>query len=159
MSERLPVEFYAKFSLAVAALLALPAAWSFLSAIYFAATTGEVLVISLGRYETAREMVAWPNGWSRFVGPVLLFAALGVWGGSGKGSRMWWVSAALSTLGLVLLLFSKWFTSWHGTLWFMGLVAFIAVTLYAGNKFGRLAAYAIVVLVFGLILWRVVRGA
>jgi hypothetical protein len=159
MSESPAVHSYAKFSIALAALLALPATWSFFSAIYFAATTGEVLVISLGRYETAREMVAWPKGWARFVGPVVLVAAIGVWVASDKNSRMWWFSAALSALSLALLLFSRWFTSWDGAFWFIGVVVFISISLFIGNRYGRLAAYVFVVLVLALIFWRALGGA
>lgn len=161
MVDRKDVRFAAKLSLVLGALFALPAAWSLFSAIYSAVNTGEVMVISLGRYgthATAREMVAWPHGWSRFVGPVLLAAALWMWAGSGQSSRTWWIPALLSALGLVLLLFSKWFATWNGFLGFVGLCAFVSVALYVGNKLGRLAAYGFVLLSFSALLIFSLRG-
>jgi hypothetical protein len=155
MNEQPSLEFYAQFILALAGLLVLPAVWSFFSAAYFGATTGQVLVISIGRYETARESVAWVNGWARFVGPIVLVMSLGIWACSKKGARAWWVAVALALVGLFLLLFSKWFTTWHGVMFFAGLNAFIAVTLYAGNRYGRSVAYLIIALGLGFFLWRV----
>jgi len=160
MSEQPTITFYAKFTLAVAGVLVIPAVWSLFSAILSAATTGEVLVISLGRYETARELVSWTNGWARFAGPIAIVSALGLWVWSCEKERLaWWVAAVLSAFGLVLLLFSKWFTTWQGTVWFISILAFTAVTVYVGNKYGRVAAYAIVLLAFVSIFWRIASGA
>lgn len=151
---------YARFSLALAGVLLLPALWSFFSAIVSAVSTGQVLVISVGRTETARELVPWIYGWPRFAAPVIIAASLLLWLSSHRLHRSaWWLSAATSTVGLVLLLFSKWFTSWHGTIWFLGIAVFVAVTLYVGNRFGRLAALAIILLVFGALVWRITGAA
>ena len=156
MSEQPSLEFHAKFALAIAGILVFPAIWSFFSAIWSAATTGQVLVISVGRYETARSLVDWRSGWARFAGPVLLVGSLFLWGASGekKSRAWWWLAAALSTIGIALLLFSRWFTTVHGFSWFMGMLAFTATTLYVGNRFGRVAAILIVLLAFGFIAWR-----
>lgn len=156
MSDQPSPQFYAKFVLALAGLLLVPAAWSFFSAVYYAATTGQVLVISLGRYETARELVTWDVGWARFVGPVLLVAGLVVWIRAKQSASTWWVAVALATIGCVLLLFSQWFTSWRGAMFFAGLIAFVVLTLFAGNRYGRPAAYAIIATAFCLFFWRVV---
>jgi hypothetical protein len=155
MSSQKSLEFHAKFVLALAALLLVPAVWSFFSAAYFAATTGQVLVISLGRYETARKLVAWEAGWARFVGPVFLVSGLAVWVRAKQGTTTWWVAVANTTIGCVLLLFSFWFASWYGAMFFAGFIAFVAITLFAGNRFGRPAAYAIIALVSFLFLWRI----
>jgi len=154
MKEQPSFKFYAQFILALAGLFVLPAIWSFFSAVYFGATTGQVLVISIGRYETARESVAWTNGWARFVGPIFLLLSLGIWGTAKKQALAWWFSVVLANVGLILLLFSKWFTTWHGVIFFAVLNAFFAVTLYAGNRYGRYAAYAIIALALCLFLWR-----
>jgi hypothetical protein len=156
----LPLSAYAKFSLALTGLLLLPALWSFFSAIVSAWSTGQVLVISLGRTATARELVPWVNGWPRFVAPVVMLTSLVLWLSSSQLARgAWWLSAAMSTVGLVLLLFSKWFTSWRGTIWFVGMVAFVALTLYVGNRYGRVAALAIILIVFGSIVWQIPGAA
>ncbi len=158
MSDQPFLEFHAKFVLALAGLLLIPAVWSFFSAVYYAATTGQVLVISLGRYETARKLVAWDAGWARFVGPILLVAGLAVWGRAKQGAGTWWVAVAIATIGCVLLLFSQWFTSWHGAMFFAGLNAFVAVTLFAGHRYGRPAAYAIIAVGFFLFLGRIANA-
>lgn len=158
MSDQPSLEFHAKFVLALTGLLLIPAVWSFFSAVYFAATTGQVLVISLGRYETARKLVAWEAGWARFIGPVLLVAGLAVWVRAKQGAGAWWVAVAIATIGCVLLLFSQWFTSWQGAMFFAGLSAFVAVTLFAGNRYGRSAAYAIIAGGFFLFLWRIANA-
>jgi hypothetical protein len=36
---------------------------------------------------------------------------------------------------------------------------FVAITLYVGNRFGRLAALAIILLVFGALVWRITGAA
>lgn len=160
MSESPPLSTYAKLSLALAGLLLLPALWSFFSAIVSAVSTGQVLVISVGRTETARELVPWINGWPRFAAPVVLAASLLLWFWADRLPRgAWWLSAATATVGLVLLLFSKWFTSWHGTIWFFGLLAFVATTLYVGKRFGRLAGLAVIFLAFGVFVWRITSAA
>ena len=149
------LEFYAKFFLGTAALLLLPALWSFVSAIISAADTGYVLVISIGRTATAREMVPWANGWPRFVAPPVLLTSLVLWASSSQLPRSaWWSAAAMATAAQILLLFSLWFSSWRGILWFAGLVAFIFTALYVGNRFGRLSALAFVLLVSIALLWR-----
>ena len=156
----LSLSAYAKVSLAFAGLLLLPALWSFASAIVSATSTGQILVISLGRTSTAREMVPWIQGWPRFVAPMLILTSLLLWFSSGQLPRgAWWISAAISTVGVVLLLFSLWFTNWRGTFNFFGLVAFVAAALSVGNRFGRIAAVAFILLVFGIIVWRASSAA
>lgn len=158
MSDQPFLEFHAQLVLARAGLLLIPAVCSFFSAVYDAASTGQVLVISLGRYETARKLVAWDAGWARFVGPILLVAGLAVWGRAKQGAGTWWVAVAIATIGCVLLLFSQWFTSWHGAMFFAGLNAFVAVTLFAGHRYGRPAAYAIIAVGFFLFLGRIANA-
>lgn len=155
-----PLSAYAKFSLALAGVLLLPALWSLFSAIVSAASTGQVLVISVGRTETARELVPWIKGWPRFVAPVVISASLLLWSSAHRLPRSaWWLSAAMSALGLALLLFSKWFTSWHGAIWFVGMAAFVAATLYIGKRFGGLAALVVILLVFSVVVWRITSAA
>ncbi|PQA79150.1 hypothetical protein [Rhodoferax sp. TS-BS-61-7] len=159
MSDQPSREFYAKFVLVLAVLLIFPAVWSFFSAVYYAATSGQVLVISLGRYGTAREFVAWELGWARFVGPALLVASLVVWGRAAQSTIAWWLAVALAVIGSFLLLFSQWFTSLHRTMFFAGLNIFVAATVFAGNRYGRAAAYATIALGISFFLWRVAVAA
>jgi len=161
MSNRVPLKFAAQFVIAAAAVLLLPALWSMFSAVWSAVTTGNVLVVSVGRYETSRALVPWPNGWARFIGPLLLFSSFLVWVASKSGERVavWWLSAALASVGFLLLLFSQWFTSWRGCLWFGSIAALLVLALYLGNRFGRFAGVLVVVGVFAFILWQVVRSS
>jgi len=159
MSDRPSPKLYAQFVLAIAGLLVLPAIWSLLSAVWSASTTGDVLVISIGRYEVSRSLVPWPQGWSRFAGPIALVTSLFLWSRSKAGdrTRLWWFSVALAMVALALLLFSQWFTSWRGVLWFGGILVFITAVMFIGNKLGRLTAVAFVAIVFGFIVWKVAR--
>jgi hypothetical protein len=160
LSETSPLKFYARASLVFAAVLALPALWSFFSAIVSAVSTGQVLVISVGRYETARQYVPWVQGWTRFVAPMTLFLSLAVWAGFSDRSRFtWWLSAALSAISAVMLLFSSWFISWRGVLWLSSLFLFIACSAYLGNRFGRFVAVAFIASVVGAIVWRISQNA
>lgn len=131
----------AKLTLAVAlgfgALFLLPAFYSLLSAIASAVATGEVLVISVGRTETYRKMVPWPQGWARFAGPPLLLLALVTWDGSRGITARWWFSGTLAALAIVLLAYSAWFTSWGGSAGFTGLCAFIAVAFLLERKWAN----------------------
>lgn len=161
MSEQPSLKVHAQFVIAFAAVLLLPAVWSLFGAIWSAATTGEVLVVSLGRTETDRAVVPWAYGWARFVGPLVLMASLVVWAMSDAAAQrvaVWWFSAALALVGLILLLYSKWFTSWRGGLWFCGMAALIASTLYVGKRFGRLAAVLFMAVFWSFVAWRVAGG-
>lgn len=152
MSVRAFLEPTAKFATGLAAFVCIPAIVSLLSAVWSAATTGEVMVISIGRYETAREMVPWVAGWSRFVGPLLLVASLGGGVSSSKQIR-WWISAALALAGVCLLFFSMWFRSLGGAIAFTSLLAFVGVTFYIDGRWGRPAAFALIVLAVGTLLY------
>ncbi|MEO8024203.1 hypothetical protein [Polaromonas sp.] len=161
MSNQPSLKFSAQFALAVAGVLFLPALWSLGSAFWSAATTGQVLVLSVGRYETSHSMVPWPQGWARFAGPFVLALSLSMWATSKSAQRvtLWWFSAALGFVGIVLLLFSQWFVSWRGVLWFCSLTAFVALSFYIGSKFGRIAMVAFMLIVFAFVGWQVGRGA
>lgn len=149
MSDRYGLTVAAQLSLALGVVALIPALWSFASAIWSAATTGQVMVISVGRYETSREFVAWPLGWARFVGPLILLAALGVRLAvpQALGAR-WWASATLAALALVLLLFSKWFTSIGGIIVFVSILALGVFASFVDKRFGRAAA---LLLLFGTV--------
>ncbi len=155
MVERFSLKFSAQFALGVAAILALPAAWSFLSAVYSAFATGEVLVISVGRTETARQLVPWKQGWARFVAPPLLVASLFVWGISARRPLLWWGAVAGCVVAIVLLLFSLWFVSTRSVLAFFAFLSFIVAAMLLGNFVGRLAAFAFVLAAAALFLWSV----
>jgi len=161
MSNQPSFKFTARFVLATAAVLLLPAIWSLVSAVWSASTNGQVLVLSVGRYETSRSMVPWPQGWARFVGPAFLVLSLSMWSASKSVQQvaLWWLSAALSFVGIALLLFSQWFVSWRGSLLFCGFAAFIGGSFFIGSKFGRIAMVAFMLGVFALVGWQVQRGA
>lgn len=138
------LKFHASFVLCIAGLAALPALWSLGSAIHSAATTGQVLVLSVGRYETARHMVPWTHGWARFVGPALVVAALFLSGrGTRSDRRWWWVAAAVALVGLAMLLFSWWFVSLGSATAFLAGNTFIALCFYVDQRYGRRKAFAL----------------
>jgi hypothetical protein len=142
---------YGTMVFAAGAILLLPAVWSLFSAVWSAMTTGHVQVISLGRFETSRDMVHWTNGWARFVGPIALIASV--------GSRIlarslpWWPPAVLSVVGLALLLFSRWFTSPGGAALFISMAAYIALTALVDRKFGRGVATSMLLATVGLAVY------
>jgi drug/metabolite transporter (DMT)-like permease len=147
MQEQSQPRHYAKASIAIAAVLLLPAVISLLSAVVSALTTGQVMVISLGRTETAREMVPWLQGWPRFAAPFVILGALVVWSQAKPHRWTWWLSAGLTTLGASLLAFSWWFVSSRRAGAFLLMLAFISAALYIGNRLGRVAAVLFVLLV------------
>lgn len=147
-------------AIAAAFILLLPTLWSLGSAVWSAATTGQVLVVSIGRYEAARQLVPWPAGWARFVGPILVLASVLVYLGSAPyKSTRFWCAAALSAAGIYLLSFSWWFSSIHRAFSAVVLVIFIVVALALGNRVGRTAAYLFVVCSFGVLVWWTFRAA
>jgi hypothetical protein len=160
MSSSPSLKLGAQFVLVAAGALLLPALWSWFSAIWSAATTGQVLVLSVGRYETSRSMVPWPQGWARFVGPVALASSLSLWLASKSAQRiaLWWSSAAIGFVGIVLLLFSQWFVSWRGSVWFSSFAVFIALSYYLGSKLGRVAMIIFMLAVFAIVGWQAGRG-
>lgn len=145
----------AAIALGAGLLIMLPALYSLLSAVYSAFSTGEVMVISVGRWAVHREVVSWGSGWARFAGPPILVASLLAFDGSRGVTLRWWLSAAGSACALVLLGYSVWFTSINRTLGFIGLLVFVALALQVGKWFGRAAALAFVVACAGVVIWRV----
>ncbi|QTN26671.1 hypothetical protein HZ993_15270 [Rhodoferax sp. AJA081-3] len=144
MSEVPSLKFHAGLVLCIAALAALPALWSLGSAIHSAATTGQVLVMSIGRFETNQLMVPWREGWARFVGPVLVVAALFLSSASARSDRRWWwTAAALALAGLAMLAFSWWFISLGGAAAFVAGNAFIALCFYVDHYYGRWKAFVL----------------
>lgn len=129
--------FGAAAVLGMAAIALIPALISLCSAIFHAWSTGQVMVVSLGRTETKTEYVPWVTGWARFAGPIVLICSLGVYVGARSLSWRWWMAAAGCAIGLSLLCFSLWFTSLRGTLWFLTGNAFVLGVLYIGKQFMR----------------------
>lgn len=97
-------------SLGFGAILLLPALYSLASGLYSAFTDGNVLVISIGRYETSRELVPWQAGWARFAGPIVLMASLLAADGSRGVTLRWWLAGIGASCAMILLAFSRWFT-------------------------------------------------
>jgi hypothetical protein len=152
---RLSLQQYGKVAFAAGAVLLLPALWSFGSAVWSAATTGEVMVISVGRYETSRDFVPWVYGWARFAGPIALLSAVALW--ALRGSP-WWPPALLSAAGLALLLFSKWFTSPMGAVVFCTMMAYLMLAAFVDKYVGRFAAAAMLLSTVALMLWMYARS-
>ena len=152
MEQNSPLRPYAKGALVAAACLLIPAVLWFCSAVISSITTGQVMVISIGKTETARQLVHWPLGWSRFASPFVLLGAIAVWALSKSSKLAWWVSACLAVLGSSMLVFSLWFVSWRGVVAFTSILAFICMALYVGNRFGRLAAIGFVLLAAVVVL-------
>src|SRR5690606_23448392 len=108
------------------------------SAVVSALSTGQVMVISLGRTETTRHMVHWSNGWARFAGPSMMVAALVLYAVlSSRNVQLWWTAVALAFAGICLLLYSAWFVSLRGATAFALFAAFIAVCFWVDARFGR----------------------
>jgi hypothetical protein len=145
-------------SLGIGAFLVLPVLYSFASALYSALATGYVLVISLGRYETARELVAWQAAWARFAGPMVLVASFLAFDGSRGLTLRWWLAGAGSVLALILLAFSLWFTTMGRSLAFAALVAFVAIASVIGHRVGRVAAFLFIAACAGFLVWRVTHA-
>ncbi|MEO7885158.1 hypothetical protein [Polaromonas sp.] len=129
------VRFGASAALGAAAVVFIPVLISLFSGIFYAFSTGEVMVISLGRTEVRMESVPWAAGWARFAGPVLLLSSLCVYVGARSWSWRWWAAAAGCALALVLVSFSLWFTSLRGTAWFVALSVFVGAAFYAAKKY------------------------
>lgn len=141
-------------ALGAAALLVLPILYSLGSAIYSALTTGEVMVISLGRTETQRQMVPWQMGWARFAGPIVLCASLFAFDHSRGRTLRWWLAGAGVIVSLAILSYSRWFTTAAGALAFLGLAAFIASAALIDHRFGRRVALMFLAVGAAAFVWR-----
>lgn len=135
---RFPWVVAAQITLTFGFIALLPALWSFVSAIWSAVTTGQVLLISVGRTGTSRSLVAWSLGWARFAAPPFLLAGLlmRVLTGSAR-TPWWWSSVLLTTTALVLLFFSQWFTKLGGTVFFFCLLGYVGLAYVIDLKIGR----------------------
>ena len=130
--------FNARATVAAAAVLIPVAIWSFFSAIYFAWTTGQVMVMA---YDSIYESVPWRLGWARFVGPVVLTGGVLIALMEKRRSALWWTGAILAGAGVVLLAFSAMFTSPHRAGWAVAFAAGFPLVVWVDRKFGRLAAF------------------
>lgn len=140
--------------LAVGLVMVIPALYSFISGLHAALTTGEVLVISLGRTETYRAMVPWQQGWARFVGPIFMTASLLAFDGSRGLHARWWFAAIGTTVGLALLGFSAWFVSVERAGVFIGLMLAAAFATFLKRRFGTTAALGFLMVGLAALLWR-----
>lgn len=141
---------YGTLVLAAGAILLLPAVWSFFSAACSAMAIGHVQVISLGRFETSREIVHWTNGGARFAGPIVLVASVGL--RILAPSLPWWVPVVMSASGLSLLLFSRWLTSLGGAALFTSMAAYIALAVFVDKRLGRGAVTAMLLVTVALLV-------
>jgi|EndMetStandDraft_4_1072995.scaffolds.fasta_scaffold116306_2 hypothetical protein len=145
-------------ALAFSVLLLLPALYSFFSALYSAATTGHVTVISLGYSHTHRESVPWQVGWARFVSPAILLLALVTFDGSRGSTLRWWLSGAAAAIGLTLLCFSAWFTALGKAAFLLAFVSVLFLAIFIDRKLGRGVAFLfLLACVLGLV-WRFARA-
>lgn len=152
------LRFPLALSLGMGTLLLLPVLYSLGSAFHSAMTTGHVLVISIGRYETARELVPWQEGWARFVGPILLVASLLAFDSSRGVTLRWWLAGTGSICALIFLSFSLWFTSGARSFWFAGLLALVASASVIGRRLGGVAAFLFVLACTSIVVWRVAHA-
>lgn len=145
---------YAKVVLGFGIAASLPAIYGLLSTVYHAAAEGSVMVFSIGRYETARSIVPWPQAWARFLGFAMLVSCGLVWLGSKGDPRRWWFAVGLSALGFPLVMFSSWFTTLRGTLMFTGIASVVALAYLLDDKYGRMAAASFLLVVVAVLVWR-----
>jgi hypothetical protein len=136
-------------------VLLMPVLWSLGSAVVSAVSTGQVLVISVGRTQVTRYVVPWQQGWARFAGPVFISAALVLYlARDGRKTSSWWIATGLAFLGLCLLLFSAWLASVQSAGAFALLGGFIAVSFGIDDRLGRWAAFTFMLAcVLGLALF------
>lgn len=148
------LETYARITLGFGLAASIPAIYGLLSTLYHAVVDGSVMVFSVGRYETSRSVVPWPQAWARFLGFAMLVSCGMVWLASKESRRLWWLAVALSAFGFPLVLFSQWFTTLRGTLMFSGIATFVAVAYVVDRRYGRLAATALIVFAVSVLVWR-----
>lgn len=132
----------------------LPAVYGLLSTVYHAIADGAVMVFSIGRFETSRSVVPWPQAWARFLGFSMLASCGVVWLGSKDRTRQWWFAAALSALGFPLVMFSQWFTTLRGTLILSSIASVVALAYSIDRKYGRFASASLLALVVAFLVWR-----
>ena len=138
----------------IALLLFIPAVVSLFLAIWSAVASGQVMVISLGRYETARESVPWLQGWARFASPFILAIAAAAYPTTPSASTLRFLAfSLLAFIGISALCYSLWFTSPDGTLGFLLISACIALAYYVDAIFGRRWATILVVSIVALLVY------
>lgn len=134
---------------------------SFLDAIWTAFNTGMVTVGAVGRFSSTHYQVPWRAGWARFAGPILFFGGLQLTI-STRVSPKWslWGLVAL-IFGIVLLLFSAYFTSLGSIAAFFGIIAYAIAGLYVGNRYGFMAALVFTGSLFAVLIWisSLIKGA
>ena len=149
-------ETYAKVIVGFGAAASVPAIYGLLSSLYYAFAEGNVMVFSVGRYETSHSVVPWPQAWARFLGFTMLVGCGITWLLSARSRRMWWLAFTLSVLGFPLILFSQWFTTLRGTAMFLGIAGFVALAYVVDWKVGRVAATLLILFAVSMLVWRYV---
>jgi hypothetical protein len=135
-------------------LLVIPALYSFASAVYSALTTGEVVVVMVGRTETRHMLVPWTQGWARFAGPIVLIASLLATDSSRGLYARWWFAAFGTVAGLILLSQSGWFVSFDSAAVLLGMIGAAVVASLLKRRFGTEAAFGFLLFCVGALLWR-----
>lgn len=145
-------------------LLALPAFYNLLVAVQEALTIGLVRVNPTSR-GAPRHWVPWQHAWAHFFGLLLLTVGglplfLAVASSRFRRlplSRVGAVVALVAApIGLPLWVLSGNLTSLSDTLFVCSFFIGVAVVMYVGNKFGRVAAVTLVVVAFIFMSWRAV---
>jgi hypothetical protein len=141
------------------ALAIIPALISFLIAVWSAVTTGHVLVVAIGKTETARQLVPWSLGWARFASPLVLVAAGAAYPGDSSPTNLRSVLfSALAITGIGMLCYSLWFTTLRGMLLFYGLALYVASAYFIDLVFGRRAVVFMLVATVAMLLYVYAAG-
>ena len=150
-------EFFQRASryLYVSAILALlPSVISLAFAVWSAASTGQVTVISLGNTATSHALVPWRQGWARFGSTPVLIAALYAHQSPGqKSSLRIAASMLLAVTGVGMLCFSQWFTSLGHAMLFYGLCGYLLLAHFVDARFGRAAATVLLLASVSILLY------
>ena len=123
-------------------------------AVWSAANTGQVTVISLGRTETTHVLVPWWRGWARFASaPVLVLALYAYHALRGAPTVRALVSTFLAASGVGMLCYSQWFTSVSHAFFFYGFFGYVLFAYFVDLRFGRPVATGLLVATVAVLLY------
>jgi hypothetical protein len=129
-----------------AGILFIPAAISAVFAAWSAVTDGQIILYSVGKTATSREAVPWQHGWARLASPlVLLLAALAYPRDENPATARLLLFVLLGAAGSAMLVFSLWFKTLTGAVALLALLAYIALAHFVDARFGRKAAFLLLI--------------
>jgi hypothetical protein len=152
------IQRLATYAIWAVVILFIPSVISAALAAWSAISNGQITLYSVGKTATSREVVHWTQGWPRFASPILLLIAACIYPAVKASTPKSLLFTVLAVAGCSMLVFSLWFKAPGGALALGSLLGFVAAAHFVDARFGRTAAFFLLVAAVAALLWTYAAG-